>query len=465
MASRCRPLVALLFGGALLACGDDGGGPGAAPRSYFMGFSATPPRPDTAVLLPTLTLAAQHSDAGLIQLGIPWQVLLDGTSAAVEVRTVRLPLVNYYRGLGMKVVVALDVTDGLNRAAEAPGLVAANRSITDTAAQRLYHDYVAAVDSILHPDFLSLAAETNLIRLAAPAPLYAAVVGMVNDAAQERSASGSSTPLMVSVQVETAWGRLQGGTSYVGIAQDRADFPFLTALGLSSYPYLGGFADPDSVPLVPDPRFRPGRGTVPDHIHRPGHECHSTAGGLDLRVVRPPRSGGLGAAAQAGAGRLGQCPGAPLSSLTGSWRGRRGRRLRGRHQSLGRGSLGPSRDRPRIGRGVLLLPARGTEGCQKEERDEADEEHARKRGWIAFLDMKRLLWLELSSVRGAHRGGPLSFRFRGRWQGVSQAFPRAENSVDFMRRQHRPAIIREGRGGRIARGRCPRRVRVNEHQF
>jgi hypothetical protein len=214
-----------------------------------MGFSATPPRPDTAVLLPTLTLAAQHSDAGLVQLGIPWQVLLDGTSAAVEVRTVRLPLVNYYRGLGMKVVVALDVTDGLNRAAEAPGLVAANRSITDTAAQRLYHDYVAAVDSILHPDFLSLAAETNLIRLAAPAPLYAAVVGMVNDAAQERSASGSSTPLMVSVQVETAWGRLQGGTSYVGIAQDRADFPFLTALGLSSYPYLGGFADPDSVPL------------------------------------------------------------------------------------------------------------------------------------------------------------------------------------------------------------------------
>ena len=60
-----------------------------------MGFSATPPRPDTAVLLPTLTLAAQHSDAGLIQLAIPWQVLLDGASAAVEVRTVRLPLVNY----------------------------------------------------------------------------------------------------------------------------------------------------------------------------------------------------------------------------------------------------------------------------------------------------------------------------------------------------------------------------------
>jgi hypothetical protein len=55
-------------------------------------------------------------------------------------------------------------------------------------------------------------------------------------------------PLYVSVQVEVAWGRLQGG-GYVGIARDLADFPFITALGLSSYPYLGGFADPESVPL------------------------------------------------------------------------------------------------------------------------------------------------------------------------------------------------------------------------
>lgn len=249
MAGCGRLQVVFLLAGALVACGGDGGGPGAAPRSYFMGFSAIPPRPDTAILLPTLTLASQHSDAGLIQLGIPWQVLLDDTSAAVEVRVVRLPLVNYYRGQGMKVVVALDVTDGLNRAAEAPELVAANRSITDTAVQRLYREYVAAVDSILQPDYLSLAAETNLIRLAAPAVLYSAVVQMVNDAAQERAAAGSTTPLMVSVQVETAWGRLQGGTTYVGIAQDRADFPFLTALGLSSYPYLGGYDDPDNVPL------------------------------------------------------------------------------------------------------------------------------------------------------------------------------------------------------------------------
>ena len=244
-----RPSGAVLLLSAALACGGDSSGPGSQSRSYFMGFSAFPPRPDTAILLPTLTLAAQHSDAGLIQLGIPWTVLLADTSAAREVRVVRLPLVNFYRGSGAKVVVALDVTDGLDRSAEAPELVAAGRSITDTSVQRRYREYVAAVDSILHPDYLSLAAETNLIRLAAPTVVYGAVVTMVNAAAQERATAGSRTPLMVSVQVETAWGRLQGGTTYVGIDQDRSDFPFLSALGLSSYPYLGGFNDPDSIPL------------------------------------------------------------------------------------------------------------------------------------------------------------------------------------------------------------------------
>ena len=235
--------------GTLAGCGSDANGPAQVDRSFFMGFSAFPPRQDTAIILPTLALATQHSDAGLIQLGIPWTVLLADTSAATEVRTVRLPLVNYYRVLGQRVVVTLDVTDGLNRSAESPELVALGRSIEDTAVQRRYREYVAAVDSILHPDYLSLAAETNLIRLAAPSALYGAVVTMVNAAAAERATAGSLTPLMVSVQVETAWGRLQGDTTFVGIAQYRADFPFLVALGLSSYPYLGGFSDPDSIPL------------------------------------------------------------------------------------------------------------------------------------------------------------------------------------------------------------------------
>jgi len=125
--------------------------------------------------------------------------------------------------------------------------VALGKSITDPAIQQVYREYVAAVDTILRPEYLSLAAETNLVRAIAPASLYSAVVTMTNDAATERRANATTAKLMISVQVEVAWGKLQGGP-YVGIAQDRTDFPFLDALGLSSYPYLGGYADPNDVP-------------------------------------------------------------------------------------------------------------------------------------------------------------------------------------------------------------------------
>ncbi len=246
MIRRCWTLG---LSAALLAGCGDAGGPSAPTRSFRMGFSAIPPAPDPALLIPTMTLWMQRADAGLVQLSIPWDVLLADTAAAVEVRLARLPLVDFFRAHGLKIFVALDVTDGLNRAAEDPVLVSLGRSITDTAVQRRYREYVAAVDTILHPDYLSLAAETNLVRLTAPAPAYDAVVTMTNDAARETNARGTTARLLVSVQVETAWGRLQGGTTYLGVARDLADFPFVEALGLSSYPYLAGFTDPDSLPL------------------------------------------------------------------------------------------------------------------------------------------------------------------------------------------------------------------------
>ncbi|MEO8202188.1 MAG: hypothetical protein ABI679_16775 [Gemmatimonadota bacterium] len=240
--------IIALAGIVLISCHKDEG-PSGPSRSFMMGFSALPPRADTSLLIPTLTLSSQHSDAGLIQLSIPWDILLADTAAATEVRIVRLPLVNYYRGSGKKIVVALDVTDGLNRAQEDPVLISLGRSITDSMVQRLYREYVSAVDSILKPDYLSLAAETNLIRAVAPAPVYAAVVAMTNAAATHERALGTTARLMVSAQVETAWGKLQGTNVFEGIGQDRIDFPFIDALGLSSYPYLGGYAQPEDIPI------------------------------------------------------------------------------------------------------------------------------------------------------------------------------------------------------------------------
>jgi hypothetical protein len=160
---------------------------------------------------------------------------------------VELPLANYYRAKGLAIVFTVDPTDGLNRAAEAPELVSAGRSITDTMVQRLYREWVFAVANKIRPDYLGLAAETNLIRLLAPDSVYRAIVTMANAVVAQIRAASLPSKLYVSVQVETAWGRPSG--PYQGIARDLADFPFVEALGLSSYPYLGGFADPESIPL------------------------------------------------------------------------------------------------------------------------------------------------------------------------------------------------------------------------
>ncbi|HJQ67113.1 MAG TPA: hypothetical protein VJ816_12080 [Gemmatimonadales bacterium] len=238
----------LLIAGAALAC-DGSTGPSGPPRTFRMGFSAIPPRFDQAVLLQSLNLwTSSHADAAIMHISVPWAALLSGIPAPQEVAGNELGLANFYRGKQLMLVVMIDVTNGLDRSAEDPTLDSAGRSITDTAIQRMYREYVVAFDSIVHPDYLGLAAETNLIRLAAPDSVYQAVVAMTNAAAASINARSGAPPLFVSVQVEVVWGRLVGG-SYAGIAQDLSDFPFVEAIGLSSYPYLGGFALPESIPL------------------------------------------------------------------------------------------------------------------------------------------------------------------------------------------------------------------------
>jgi hypothetical protein len=233
----------------ITACSDGPTTPSRRARTYMMGFSNIPPSPDQAVALATLNLWAERADAAIMHVGVPWAAMLADTTAAAKVAAEMVPVANYYRAHGFQLVVTVDVTDGLDRSAEAPELIALGRSITDTAIQRLYREFVSAVDTILRPEYLGLAAETNLIRVAAPDSVYRAVVTLANAAAAEQRGLGTTAHLYVSVQVEVAWGRLQATNVYLGVDQDRTDFPFVDALGLSSYPYLGGFADPDQVPL------------------------------------------------------------------------------------------------------------------------------------------------------------------------------------------------------------------------
>lgn len=225
-------------------------GPGspAAVRSYRMGFSAIPPRPSQDDVLATLDLWTQRGDAAIMHISVPYKALLSGTPVGDWIAANELPLAQYYRAKNLQLFITLDVTDGLNRAAESPELVELGRSITEPVVQQVYRAYAVALAQLVQPEYLGLAAETNLIRMTAPTSLYDALRQMVNAAAADLDAIGSSAIKFVSVQVDAAWGHLLHNGTYQGVEADFNDFPFVQALGLSSYPYFV-FAQPEDVPL------------------------------------------------------------------------------------------------------------------------------------------------------------------------------------------------------------------------
>src|SRR5262249_55750432 len=162
-----------------------------------------PPKPTNESALATIDAWSAHADAALMHNSVPYKSLLAGISATTYVNTVDLPLANLYHGKNYPLVITVDVTDGLNRAAEAPDLVQLGRSIKEPAVQLVYRQYVQALASIIRPDYIGLAAETNLIREQAPAAVYSALVQMANAAAADVRAIGGKLPVLyVSVQAD-----------------------------------------------------------------------------------------------------------------------------------------------------------------------------------------------------------------------------------------------------------------------
>jgi len=222
-----------------------------------MGFSGTPPRLDTVTLLHGVDRWSQRAEIAAIHEELPWTDLLNGMTPDAILDRDKVQLVQYYRGKGLQLYFMADLTDGLSRGEEAPQLRALNRSLSEPAVQQVYRDYVAAVVRKLQPEYLGLAAETNLIRAAAPASLYSAVVQAANACAAD-VAGTTTAPSFISVQVETAWGLLPAA-SFVGIDTDVHDFPFTQMLGFSSYPYFA-FAQPEDIPNDYYSRLLAGRG-------------------------------------------------------------------------------------------------------------------------------------------------------------------------------------------------------------
>ena len=224
--------------------------PVAPSRTYRMGFANSAPRPDLNEIIQSLGIWTTHADAAIISTEVPWDSLLNGENPVTYVTNTYVQLTNIFRTSNMKLWVYIDPENGLNRQIDSDPLVARHQSIAQPAIQQLYTRFVVVMDSILKPDHLGLALETNLIRFAAPDSIYQGVKQATNSAAAAVRVTDKQVPLSISVQAEVAWGLLGTSTTgYVGIAKDFTDFPFIQELGISSYPYMS-YTTPADMPLT-----------------------------------------------------------------------------------------------------------------------------------------------------------------------------------------------------------------------
>jgi hypothetical protein len=219
-----------------------------ATRSYRMGFQNSAPRyDDFNLIIQSLQLWSTRADAAMITTEVPWDSLYAGHSIQHYVLNNYSGLVDYYRTNNFKLWVYVDPANGLNRASDANALVAMRKSIAQDDVQKLYRRFVVVMDSMLKPDHLGLALETNLIRAASSPSIYNGVKKAANDAAADVRTINATVKLSVSVQADVAWGNLNGNGNYVGIDQDLADFSFVQELGISSYPYFS-LSKPEDLP-------------------------------------------------------------------------------------------------------------------------------------------------------------------------------------------------------------------------
>src|SRR5688572_11422588 len=49
-------------------------------RSYRMGFSVVPPKPDIKIAVQSLEIWSKRADAAIMHMDVPWALLLAGTS-------------------------------------------------------------------------------------------------------------------------------------------------------------------------------------------------------------------------------------------------------------------------------------------------------------------------------------------------------------------------------------------------
>jgi hypothetical protein len=204
-------------------------------RTYRMGFENFAPNANT--YLQSLALWTQRADAAIIGMQVPWDTLYSGTTPEKYITNNYVALVNYYRSKNLKLWVYIDPANGLDRSADASDLAALGKSISQPDVQALYGKFVFVMDSLLKPEHLGLALETNAIRGTSSGAIYQGIKAATNSTAALVRAYDKNVKLSVSIQADYAWGLLNSGP-FLGIEQDFTDFPFIQELGISSYPYF-----------------------------------------------------------------------------------------------------------------------------------------------------------------------------------------------------------------------------------
>ncbi|HTI11430.1 MAG TPA: hypothetical protein VL832_22810 [Puia sp.] len=268
--------VLFLASAGLLSCQKNSGSNPAAPtRTYRMGFQNSAPRPDFSLYIQSLNTWITRADAAMITTEVPWDSLLNGETAEAYVLNNYKGVTDFYRSKNCKLWVYIDPENGLDRSSDALALVASHSSIAQPAIQQIYQRFAFVMDSLLTPDHLGLALETNLIRAAAPDSIYQGIKKAANALVPEIRAFDKKVKFSISTQVDYAWGKLGGGT-YLGITQDFADFPFIEELGLSSYPYFS-FEKPEDIPLDYYSKLTAGR-SIPVFVSEGGWTSQTITG-------------------------------------------------------------------------------------------------------------------------------------------------------------------------------------------
>src|SRR5438552_9582359 len=98
---RREKLIPYLLSVAAIACAPAAREPDVptqATRSYFMGFSIIPPKPDLNVAIKSAEIWTKRADAAIMHLDVPWTLLLAGTSPEDVLRKDGIDLEHHYRG-------------------------------------------------------------------------------------------------------------------------------------------------------------------------------------------------------------------------------------------------------------------------------------------------------------------------------------------------------------------------------